>query len=466
MSENTIDPALLSSANPGGPVAGVKIRPPVLGITRLNNKALILAGSVLGIGTLVGLMTFNSAGHQAGDAARDVVANQGKQQQKPADVKRQSMWYMEKPDKVDGPEAVKEFTATAAGAAAPASAPAAAPGVPDLAGKANTLAGSVVNTRVAAGQLGASAATANVGSPAGQSPAEQQAAQQAAQMRQQDAQQAVKSELVAKNFTSTDPLAAARAQAASAQAANGLGTGSGTGGLIPTAMGNPSDSDPNKQDRKEGFLKASKLADVDYNASVRTAQITPYEIKAGWVIPAVLIGGMNSDLPGQVIGQVRENVFDTRSGRFLLIPQGSRLVGRYDSYVAFGQKRALVAWTRLIFPDGSSYNLRGMPGADAAGFAGFADQVDNHYARIFGTAALMSVISAAAQLSQPNNSGNTNGNPNASQTAAGALGQQLGQTGMQMAQKNLNIQPTIEIRPGYRFNVMVTADMALPRIDP
>ncbi|WP_404995456.1 TrbI/VirB10 family protein [Cupriavidus pauculus] len=458
MSEHNIDPALLTNANPSGSGdSGFSLRPQVVGITKLNNRVLIVAGGALVMVAMVGVFTFNSMGEQAGNAARTAVANQGKDQSKPLDNGKQSMWYMERPDnpKPSAPDLAggAGMPADANAASAPVAAPAG--GVPDLAGKANTLTGSVVNPRAPGGSIGASGAAAAASS----------AQQQAEQQRQLDAIQASKADLQAKGFTSLDPLAAARTQAAAAAAA---ATGGGaTGGIIPTAMaGGPSDTDPNKQDRKESFLKSAKLADVDYNASVRTAQITPYEIKAGWVIPGVLIGGMNSDLPGQIIGQVRENVYDTRSGKHLLIPQGSRLIGKYDSYVAYGQARALVAWSRLIYPDGSTYNLRGMPGADSAGFAGFADQLDNHYARIFGTAALMSVISAGAQLSQPSNTSNSNGNPNASQTAAGALGQQLGQTGMQMAQKNLNIQPTIEIRPGYRFNVMVTADMALPRIDP
>src|SRR5690606_12184961 len=125
-----------------------------------------------------------------------------------------------------------------------------------------------------------------------------------------------------------------------------------------------------------------------------------YEVKAGSLVPAVLITQANSDLPGQLIAQVRENVFDTATGAHLLIPQGTRAIGVYDSLVAFGQERVLVAWQRLIFPDGSSLNLESMPGTDLAGAAGFHDRVRRDYVRIFGGAILLSAISAGLQISQ------------------------------------------------------------------
>lgn len=460
MSDNNFDP--VHGANPAGPGGqgggGFSLRPIVTGVTRLNNKAMVLGIVAIGVGAGIAAMTFGDGGRSATDAARNAIANQGKGPAKPADLNGE-LWYMKEPDKLQ--PAVAPDLASAPAASAPAAA-VAGPNkdIPDLTGKANTLNGSVTNPSAPAGSLNQAQ---HGGAPGQVSAADQQAAQ-AAQSRQMDAQAATKSALAANGFRNEDATAETRAQLAAKAAA--AAAGGGAGGVIPTGLSaTPPDNDPNKQDRKEGFLKSAKLADVDYNPSARTAQLTPYEVKAGWLIPAVLIGGMNSDLPGQIIAQVRENVYDTKSGRFLLIPQGSRLIGKYDSYVAYGQRRALVAWSRLIYPDGSSYNLRGMPGADGEGFAGFSDQVDNHYARIFGTAILMSLITAGAQLSQPNTSTGTNGQPSATQTAAGALGQQLGQTGMQMTQKNLNIQPTLEIRPGYRFNVMVTADMALPRID-
>lgn len=183
------------------------------------------------------------------------------------------------------------------------------------------------------------------------------------------------------------------------------------------------------------------------------------EIKAGTVIPAVMVGGINSELPGQVVGQVSRNVYDSTTGRYLLIPQGSRLVGNYNSDVAYGQSRVMVAWNRLILPDGSSFDLGTMPGADQGGYAGFKDRVNNHYGRTFGSALMVSLFSAGLQLSQPQA---TNGeNISAGQTAAGAIGQEVGQLGMEIARKNLSIAPELMARPGYRFNVQVTKDLIL-----
>lgn len=228
-------------------------------------------------------------------------------------------------------------------------------------------------------------------------------------------------------------------------------------------------ADANLQGRKESFASNQAGAQFGKDASlIRVPPLVPTELKAGAVIPAVMIGGINSDLPGQIIAQVRQDVFDTASGRTKLIPQGSRLVGRYDSQVAFGQSRVLVVWDRVIFPDGSSLSLAGMPGTDGAGYAGFGDKVNNHTVRTFGAAILVSLVSAAAQLSQPDTRSNTGNSLTASnqEIAAAALGQQINQFGMSVAQKHLNVQPTLIIRPGYRFAVMVTRDLPLSAYAP
>jgi type IV secretion system protein VirB10 len=125
---------------------------------------------------------------------------------------------------------------------------------------------------------------------------------------------------------------------------------------------------------------------------------SPYELRAGFVIPGTLISGINSQLPGQIMAQISQDVFDTATGKFKLFPQGSRLVGTYSSEVAYGQARVLVAWQRIVFPDGKALDISAMPGADGAGYAGFKDQVDNHYLRIFGSALLMSAITAGANV--------------------------------------------------------------------
>ena len=250
-------------------------------------------------------------------------------------------------------------------------------------------------------------------------------------------------------------------------AANGLAGGMGAGGpgfagggMGGMGGGGNSMAAENQQDRKQAFLANTPEAEV-YLARQRKAAVAPsQEVKAGWVIPGVMISGINSDLPGQIIGQVREAVYDSATGTQCLIPPGSRVVGTYDSGVTLGQTRALAVWRRIIYPDGSSISIDNMPGTDMGGYAGFNDKVNNHYARIFGSGLLLSVFSAGIQLSQPQASNGEN--YSSSQIIAGSLGQQMGQIGMQMAQRNMNIQPTLEIRPGYEFNIMVTKDIILP----
>jgi len=239
-----------------------------------------------------------------------------------------------------------------------------------------------------------------------------------------------------------------------------LGGGQSNGGMVPLS------EDPNKQVRKEQFLKDASLSQLDDTLlQVVHKPLSPYTINAGWLIPSIMVGGMKSDLPGQLRAQVRENVKDTVTGAYTLIPRGSTLVGTYDSQIAFGQSRVLVVWSRVIFPDGSSLNLQGMPGADEQGFAGLTGDVDNHFWPIIKAAVFMSVISAGAQLSQPqsSNSNGSYGAPNAGQQMAAALGQQLGQAGSQLFSRYINIQPTITTDPGSRFNILVTKDIVFPK---
>jgi type IV secretion system protein VirB10 len=185
---------------------------------------------------------------------------------------------------------------------------------------------------------------------------------------------------------------------------------------------------------------------------------SPYEVKAGTIIPTTLITGINSDLPGQIIGQVRENVYDTVTGEYLLVPQGSRLIATYDSAVAFGQDRVLVCWNRLIRPDGISISLECMPGVDLAGYSGFADEVDHHWWRILSGVAIGTLLSATAEKSQGNVAGY---NPTMPQLWASNAGGAINQAGQQITQKNLAIQPTIRVRPGFSVNVIVTKDIVL-----
>jgi type IV secretion system protein VirB10 len=265
----------------------------------------------------------------------------------------------------------------------------------------------------------------------------------------------------AKEPTSTLPgMGGAGSQRAGMPSVAGIpgmdGGEGGYSGLTGLGMGG---GDPNQQAAKAAWLNSQPSPASNYLAATREAPLSRYEVKAGTVIPGVMVTGINSDLPGQIVGQVRQNVYDEVSRRRILIPQNARLIGTYDNGVTMGQERVLIAWTRIIYPDGSSVDLGRMPGADQAGYAGFADQVNNHLGKVFTNALLLSVFSAGIQLSQPQaqNGDNTNNN----QVVASSIGQQMGELGSEMARRGLNIAPTIEIRPGYNFNIMVTKDMIL-----
>lgn len=185
----------------------------------------------------------------------------------------------------------------------------------------------------------------------------------------------------------------------------------------------------------------------------------PYLLRAGYVIPGIMVSGINSDLEGQIVGQVAQPVYDSATGRQLLIPQGTRLVGTYQSSISMGQRRLFVAWQRMLFPDGRARDIGQMPGTDSAGYAGFKDRVDNHYARVFGTAFLMSGIVAGMSSGESRRSSFEA--PTLGDDMRRALVDQMGRVATQMIQRNLTIAPTLEIRPGYRFNIMVTKDIDL-----
>lgn len=208
---------------------------------------------------------------------------------------------------------------------------------------------------------------------------------------------------------------------------------------------------------KEHFFERSKPDTQWINQNIRTAG-QKYEIKTGSIIPAAMITSVNSDLPGNMIAQVTQNVYDSTTGNYLLIPQGSKLFGVYDSRVIMGQQRVLVAWNRIVFPDGSAMTIPSIPGADMAGNSGFHQKVDNHYFRIFGSSILMALITAgtAYAVDESNNSDNEN---SLSSQLNSTLAQQLGQTTSSLLQKNLNIKPTLKIEAGYRFNIVLTKDL-------
>jgi type IV secretion system protein TrbI len=260
--------------------------------------------------------------------------------------------------------------------------------------------------------------------------------------------------------TSDDPTAAYQARLQQLQS-SGMG-GVGTDGTTTPRLLQTADSSDNRNDIKQ--FSDSGQGDRWKLDSKPEAPRTPYELRAGFVVPATLISGINSELPGQIMAQIAQNVYDTATGKYLLLPQGSRLVGAYSSDVSYGQARVLVAWQRIVFPDGKAMDIGAMPGADNVGYAGFTDQVNNHYLRLYGSALLMSAVTAGITYNQQQHQ-STIGyqQPNASNAMSQALGLQLGQVTAQMIAKNLNIAPTLEIRPGYRFNVIVTKDMTFSK---
>jgi type IV secretion system protein VirB10 len=224
--------------------------------------------------------------------------------------------------------------------------------------------------------------------------------------------------------------------------------------------------DATGQREKQAFLAQpgdTSGATDDLHATLRKPS-SPYLVMAGTAIEAVMVGGVNSDMPGLIVGQVAENVYDTATGHYLLIPHGARLIGEYDNSVSMGQTRIGVIWTRVIYPDGESIDVGSMEGADQGGKAGFHDRVNTHLWSKIGNALLISVAGAGVQLSQPQA---VNGqNYNSQQIAAAALGQQFGELGNEYARAGLAIPNTLEIRPGYRFVVMVNKDMHLrPYVD-
>lgn len=191
-----------------------------------------------------------------------------------------------------------------------------------------------------------------------------------------------------------------------------------------------------------------------YNSSELQSPRSPYQVMAGTLIPATLVTGLNSDLPGQVIGQVTENIHDTVTGRHLLVPQGAKLIGTYESRNSFGQTRAFVSWTRLIFPNGDSIVLDDLGAVDGQGFAGLRDKVDGHTGKLIKASVLSSVLGVGAELASNDDDRIIRALQNSGQ-------QTLNVAGQRMVDRSLGVEPTITIRPGWRFSVLVSRDLIL-----
>ena len=209
----------------------------------------------------------------------------------------------------------------------------------------------------------------------------------------------------------------------------------------------------NMQDRKLAFLNAeTDKRTVSPDKLSRPA--SRYVVQAGSVIPAALITGIRSDLPGEITAQVTENVYDSPSGKFLLIPQGARLIGQYDSQISFGQTRVLLVWVRVIMPNGSSIVLEHQPGADSAGYAGLEDDVDYHWDNLLKAAAISTLLGISSELV-------LNSNNAVVQALRTGTENTVNQTGQTLVSRQLNVQPTLTIRPGFPVRVVVNRDLVL-----
>lgn len=212
--------------------------------------------------------------------------------------------------------------------------------------------------------------------------------------------------------------------------------------------------DANQQGEKLSFMNEKRDEEFYLNKMLQDP-FSKYQLLAGTIIPGVMITGINSDLPGQIMGQVSQNIFDTITGRYLLIPQGTKIIGVYDSKITFGQERVLVVWNRLIFPNGKSIGLGNMAGVDVSGYTGLHDKVDNHDGRIATAVIVGSLFSAAAVMATAESKTTFISN-----TGSG-IAEGVNNTADKLLEKNLNIQPTIIIRPGYQFNIFLNKDVIL-----
>ncbi len=252
---------------------------------------------------------------------------------------------------------------------------------------------------------------------------------------------------VSRVFASTNVRQAPSSNSASIANSTSNGTGPDTKPLIDP------DSLQNMQDRKLAFVNAP--ADKRSVSSDRLE--TPpsrYVVQAGAVIPAALITGIRSDLPGEITAQVTENVYDSPTGKYLLVPQGARLIGQYDSQISFGQSRVLLVWNRVIMPNGKSIVLERQSGADTQGYAGLEDGVDYHWSNLVGAAAISTLLGIGSELV-------LSGDNSLVRALRTGTQDTLNQSGQTLVRRQLNVQPTLTIRPGFPVRVIVNRDLVL-----
>lgn len=216
----------------------------------------------------------------------------------------------------------------------------------------------------------------------------------------------------------------------------------------------------NGQDRKSAFLNHTPDTKVYASGRLQTPA-SPFQVMAGTIISAAMVTGLNSDLPGQAIATVTEPVYDTVTGKTLLIPQASRLLGTYDAQVSYGQSRVLLVWTRLIMPDGSSIVLDRLPGADTKGFAGLEDETNKHWGKLLAGAALSTLLGVGAELGSQNSGLGGTGQQTVVVATSRSAEESVNQVGQQLTRRNLNVQPTLTVRPGFPVRVIVNKDLVL-----
>jgi type IV secretory pathway VirB10-like protein len=246
--------------------------------------------------------------------------------------------------------------------------------------------------------------------------------------------------------------------ALAAVAGPGVAPGS-QGGETGAPAALDADTAQNLQDRKAAFLKGAVDKQV-YSPQRLQHPASPYQLMAGTTISAALVTGLNSDLPGQIVAQVTENVYDSVTGRFLLVPQGTRLIGKYDSVVAYGQERVLLVWTRMIRPDGSSIVLDNLPGTDAEGYAGVEDGVDYHTWRLLKGIALSTLLGISSELAA-NDAVQGSGGGNVTVAVRQSADNSANQVGQRIVGKDLAVQPTLTVRPGFPVRVLVNRDIVV-----
>jgi type IV secretion system protein TrbI len=298
------------------------------------------------------------------------------------------------------------------------------------------------------------------GSPAGRPMGYDEQANAERVNRAREAEEAAKAPVIFKQGSrtplingqaATDGLTRPESRSTRDSVASAGDSGSGTGSPASSTA-----------DRKQAFLdRPSDL--TTQSASGLQLPVSRYLVTAGTVVSAALVTGINSDLPGPVVATVTQSVYDSATGRYLLIPQGSRLIGKYDSQVSFGQRRVLMVWTRLILPDTSSIVLDRLQGLDVAGYAGLEDDVDRHWARLLAGAGLSTLVGIGAELAAPQRGG---GEGQVIIATRQSVQDTVNEVGKELTKKNLDAQPTLTIHPGFELRVMANKDLVLRPYQP